>query len=162
MSVNSNNAGSPNKDEPFWKTKSLLEMNIQEWESLCDNCGKCCLQQIEDERTKQLVFTDVACDLFDQKTCHCTDYKNRTSRVPNCLRLDANNVFEAVEFAPLSCAYRLLTLNQDLPYWHHLRSGDKQTVHREGLSVKNRTRSMASIDEEKIEDYVVEWPNNEL
>lgn len=148
-------------NKPFWKTKTLFEMNKDEWEMLCDGCGKCCLQQLEDESTGQLVFTDIACDLFDQQHCSCTDYENRTSRVPNCMSLDVNNVVQAAEFAPPSCAYRLLALGEELPSWHPLRQGDRTLMHEQGLSAKNRCRSMNSIEQDKIEDYVVSWPLKE-
>ncbi len=144
--------------KPFWQTKSLFDMTPSEWESLCDGCGKCCLQQLEDEQTQELVFTDVACDLFDQSTCRCTDYDNRTTKVPNCLSLDSSNVMQAAEFAPPSCAYRLLALGEDLPDWHHLRRGDSKHMHEQGFSAQDKCRSVASINKEDIENYVVEWP----
>lgn len=141
----------------FWQTKSLSEMDKEEWESLCDGCGKCCLQQLEDA-SATIVFTDVACDLFDAQTCSCADYQNRSSRVPNCMSLDIDNVMEATEFAPPSCSYRLLALGEDLPKWHHLRQGDKALMHEQKFSAKNRCRSMKSIDLNDIEDFVVDWP----
>ncbi len=146
--------------KPFWQTKSLLEMSEDEWESLCDGCAKCCLQQLEDEDSQQLVFTDVACDLLDSQTCRCTDYPNRSIRVPSCMNLNINNIAQAAEFAPPSCAYRLLYLGDDLPDWHHLQSQSKESVHLSGNSVRGRCRPMASISEDDIEDYVVEWPQN--
>ena len=145
-------------EEPFWRTKSLLEMTVEEWESICDGCGKCCLQQLIDDETEQLVFTDVACDLLDGSSCRCKDYRNRSIRVPNCLTLNRHNILEGAAIAPSSCAYRLLLEGQDLPSWHHLVSGDKDAIHKAGKSVKNRIRKQSDIDVKKLEDYVVEWP----
>lgn len=143
---------------PFWETKTLLEMSTQEWESLCDGCAKCCLSQLQDEETEQLVFTDVACDLLDDNTCRCTDYQNRSIRVPRCVTMTAGNVHEAAEFAPPSCAYRLVLQEQALPEWHHLVSGSRATIHEQGQSVRHRVRFEHEINEDDLQDYIVEWP----
>lgn len=142
----------------FWKNKSLFEMSHQEWESICDGCGKCCLQQLQDEDTGELVFTDVACDLFEQQSCRCTDYENRSQKVPNCMTMNKDNVFECAEFAPPSCSYRLLLQGDDLPEWHHLVSGDADMIHQTGNSVSGKVRLQREIDQNEIEDYIVEWP----
>lgn len=144
--------------EPFWVTTSLLDMDREQWESICDGCAKCCLQQLEDEDTNQLVFTDVACDLLDSNSCRCSDYQQRSVRVPECMTLTPDNVRECAAFAPPSCAYRLLVEGQPLPTWHHLVSGRKESVHESGNSVANRVRKLSDIDLEDLEDYVVDWP----
>ena len=146
------------KKDPFWKSKSLLEMTHDEWESICDGCAKCCLQQLIDEDTEQLVFTDVACELLDGSSCRCADYQNRTTAVPSCMALNRDNVYACAEFAPSSCAYRLLLEGKDLPSWHHLVSGRKNTVHETGNSVKDRVRKENDIDITELENYVVDWP----
>ncbi len=147
---------SPMKNE-FWKTKSLFDMTRTEWESVCDGCAKCCLQQLQDEQTEQLVFTDVVCDLLDEGSCKCTDYLNRSTRVPSCMTMTKENVEECAEFAPPSCAYRLLLVGEDLPEWHHLNTGHKQSIHTRGKSVRGRVRQQNSVDMDKIEDFVVDW-----
>ena len=141
----------------FWEQKALHEMSRDEWESICDGCAKCCLTQLQDEDTEQLVFTNVACDLLNDNTCMCTDYENRSERVPSCVTMDAGNVEHAAEFAPPTCAYRLLIQGQPLPEWHHLVSGDRQTVHKSEKSVQGRVVFQKDIDEEAFEDYVVDW-----
>ena len=145
---------------PFWQQKTLFEMSSDEWESICDGCAKCCLSQLQDEETEQLVFTDVACNLLDDQTCRCTDYPNRSTRVPSCVTMNKDNVEEAAEFAPPSCAYRLLLEGEDLPKWHHLNSGDDQTVHQQGQSVRHRVRFEREINVDDIQDYIVDWPAN--
>jgi len=148
-----------NSDKPFWQQKSLLEMSHDEWESICDGCAKCCLTQLEDEETNLLVFTDVACDLLDGESCQCTDYPNRSTKVPSCITMNRDNVHKVAEFAPPTCSYRLLLTGQDLPEWHHLVSEEQHSVHRCGQSVQGKIRFAREIDAEDIQDYVVEWPN---
>jgi len=145
-------------EKPFWQSKTLFEMTPEEWESVCDGCAKCCLTQLEDEDSNQLVFTDVACDLLDDQTCRCSDYTHRSIRVPSCVTMNKENVEEAAAFAPPSCAYRLLLEGEDLPDWHHLNSNDKEVIHRQGQSVRHRVRFHREIKQEDIQDYIVEWP----
>ena len=141
----------------FWENKTLFEMNSREWESICDGCAKCCLTQLEDEDTEQLVFTDVACDLLDANTCQCTDYSHRSVRVPNCMTMTVENVESCAEFAPPSCSYRLLLEGKSLPEWHHLVSKDINAIHSVGRSVKQRVRFQRDVSSEDLQDYVVDW-----
>lgn len=147
-----------NKTKPFWESKTLQEMSHQEWESLCDGCAKCCLVQLEDEDTQQLVFTDVACNLLDEQTCRCTDYANRSTRVPECMTLTPDNVHTAAEFAPPSCAYRLLAIGAALPEWHPLVQAEPESTIASGNSVAKRVRFLRDVDPEALEEYVVDWP----
>ena len=147
-----------NSAKPFWENKSLLDMSHDEWESVCDGCAKCCLVQLQDEKTDLLVFTDVACHLLDDGTCRCKDYQNRSLEVPSCVVMNRDNVHETVEFAPPSCSYRLLLAGEKLPEWHHLLTGEKDTVHQSGNSVQHRVRSSEDINPEDIQGYIVDWP----
>ena len=119
----------------FWQTKTLEEMTREEWESLCDGCGKCCLHKLEDVDSGELHFTDVACRMLDRDRCRCTDYANRAQQVPDCLALTPRTVTE-VDWLPASCAYLRLARGQPLPDWHPLVSGDPRSVHRAGRSVR--------------------------
>jgi len=143
--------------KPFWETKTLYEMTPLEWESVCDGCAKCCLVQLEDEDTQELVFTDVACDLLNENSCRCTDYANRSQRVPTCMTMNAENVLACAEFAPPSCSYRLLLEGKPLPEWHHLVSGDPMQIHEQKKSVKNRVRFLGDVDKTELENYIVDW-----
>jgi uncharacterized protein len=149
-------------DPPFWKTKSLSEMTPEEWESLCDGCGRCCLIKMEDEDTGRYYFTDVACRLFDAGTCSCRDYANRDTEVPDCVRLTPENSGE-LGWMPPSCAYRLLAEGKDLPEWHPLRSGTAESVEAAGVSVKDRVFALeneVSIPElvARIRKWPGQWP----
>lgn len=143
---------------PFWKEKSLAEMNRQEWESLCDGCGRCCLNKFEEEGPPvRIQYTDVACHLFDSKSCQCKDYKNRKSKVKDCIRLTPKIMPEMICLPP-TCAYRRLYEGKSLPWWHHLRSGSRDTVHEVGMSARNRTVSEKKLSAAEIEQRIVSWP----
>ncbi len=120
---------------PFWETTPLAEMTTGEWESLCDGCGKCCLNKLEDSDTGELFFTNVACRLLDIGKCRCTRYVERNRLVPDCVILDQNNVRE-LKWMPATCAYRLVGEGKPLYWWHPLVSGDPDSVHRAGASVR--------------------------
>jgi len=122
--------------EPFWKRKPLAEMNREEWESLCDGCALCCLHKIQDEDTEEVFYTDTACRLLDMDTCRCNDYTNRARKVAECLVLVADRPGE-FKWLPASCAYRRLANGGDLPEWHPLITGDPDSVHAAGISIRS-------------------------
>jgi len=124
-------------EQGFWRTTALKDMTPQEWESLCDGCGKCCLAKLEDEDTGDIYWTSVGCRLFDGRTCRCRDYDNRLASVPDCIRLTPANV-RTIPWLPQTCAYRLVAEGRDLYWWHHLVSGSRDTVHEAGISVRGR------------------------
>jgi uncharacterized cysteine cluster protein YcgN (CxxCxxCC family) len=138
----------------FWKTKKLSEMSIDEWESLCDNCGKCCLHKLEDEKTDKIVFTNVACKLINLTTCRCTKYSKRTELVPECLDLRELDI-DRYGWLPSTCAYRLLNDDKELPSWHPLISGNSASVKRAGVSINSYAiKESNAID---FEDHIIEW-----
>ncbi len=140
---------------PFWRRKSLDQMTGEEWESLCDGCGKCCLNKIENIDTGEILPTRVACRLLDLGTCRCSDYGRRTRLVPDCVVLTPGNV-AAIPWMPATCAYRRLAESKDLAWWHPLVSGDPNTVHEAGISVRGKVISERRL-RKPLEDYVVDW-----
>ncbi len=133
-------------DKPFWETKTLQEMTVAEWESLCDGCGLCCLIRFEDEETGEVIPTRVACKLLDQHLCRCKDYANRKAYVPDCIKLTPWNI-EALSWMPKSCAYRRLHEGRSLPAWHPLITGDPESVHKAGVSIRDQTVSEEVLDD---------------
>jgi len=140
---------------PFWQTKTLDEMTPEEWESLCDGCGRCCLHKLRDEDTQALSFTNVACRLLDTGTCRCSDYENRFAHVPDCIQLTPK-ILREVDWLPPSCAYRRIDEGRGLPPWHPLRSGTTETVVTSGASARGRI--ISERDAGMLEDHVTEWP----
>jgi uncharacterized cysteine cluster protein YcgN (CxxCxxCC family) len=130
--------------EPFWRTTALADMTAAEWESLCDGCGLCCLIRLEDEDTGEVTPTRVSCVLLDTRTCRCSDYQDRHRTVPDCIKLTPGNLAD-LPWMPASCAYRRLHDGKDLPRWHPLLTGDPESVHRAGVSVRGQTISEASL-----------------
>ena len=138
----------------FWQEKSLSEMTKQEWESLCDGCGKCCLHKLEDEDTAEIHYTGVVCNLIELKTCRCTQYSKRTHLVPDCLDLTQHD-FADFNWLPETCAYKLLADGEDLPDWHPLVSGDPETVHDSGASIRSYAMKESEVDQ--IEEHIIQW-----
>jgi uncharacterized protein len=139
---------------PFWRTKTLKQMSQREWESLCDGCGKCCLHKMEDEESGAIYHTNVACRLLDLETCQCGNYSQRKRLVPDCVQLSPDNI-ERFEWMPSTCAYRLLAAGQDLPEWHPLVTGDPNSVHAAGVSMRGRAvTEPITHDDDVLEDFL--------
>lgn len=141
-------------EKPFWETTSLAAMSREQWESLCDGCGRCCLHKIRED-DGALRFTNVACRLLDGETASCTDYARRARRVPDCVQLTPEALAE-IDWLPPTCAYRLLADGSPLPAWHPLVSGDPQSVHAAGVSVRGRVVNERVAG--PLEHHIVDWP----
>jgi len=144
---------------PFWETKDLAEMSDTEWESLCDSCGQCCLFKLEDADTGEYALTNVACRFLDHDSCQCSDYANRQRNVPDCVKVTATNIAE-LRWMPETCAYRLLAEGKPLFPWHPLVSGDPESVHTAGVSVRGKAINEDMVDD--LEDHVIEELNRKL
>lgn len=145
---------SDGEPKPFWETKRLQDMSPAEWDSLCDGCGQCCLNKIEDEDTGKIFLTRLACSLLDIGSCRCKDYENRFARMPDCLSIDMKAV-KKLRWLPESCAYRRLHEGRGLAWWHPLVSGDPESVHQAGVSVRSWARSDKGIPESEIARYII-------
>ena len=143
-------------ESPFWKRKRLGEMTPEEWESLCDGCGRCCLLKLEDEDTQEIVYTRLACKLLDIGTCRCGSYATRHQKVPDCVRLTPESA-GTLEWLPPSCAYRLVANGEELAWWHPLVSGDPETVHQAGISVRDFAISEKKVRKGRYERFLLKW-----
>ena len=139
---------------PFWQAP-LETLDRGQWEALCDGCGKCCLHKVEDDETGRIYPTNVACKLLDVETALCSNYKHRRAFVPDCLRLTQGKIGD-FEWLPSTCAYVLRDAGEPLPDWHYLVSGDRNSVHAAGMSVKGR--ALSEVYAGPLEDHIVEQP----
>jgi len=142
----------------FWEKKPLTKMSQDEWEALCDGCGKCCLNKLEDEDTEEVALTRVACRLLDDSTCRCGQYDIRHQFVPECIVLRPDNIEDHLYWMPQTCAYRLIHEGRPLYDWHPLISGRADSVHHAGVSVRGITVPEFEIAEEDWEDHLIEEP----
>ena len=133
-------------------------MTRDEWEALCDGCGKCCLNKLEDEDTGEVELTRIACRLLDDATCRCSSYETRHDHVPECIVLTPETIQKNLYWLPVTCAYRLVHFGRPLPDWHPLISGEAESVHRAGVSMRGRTVSELTVDDDDWEDHIIEEP----
>lgn len=140
----------------FWKNKKLDQLSPEEWEALCDGCGLCCLNKIEDADSGEYFYTNVACSLLNKEKRLCSDYEGRNVLKHDCIRLTAENI-DQVPWLPSTCAYRLVQEGKDLPWWHYLISGTKETLNEAGIGYLEKLISEEDVDIECLPEYVVDW-----
>ena len=145
--------------DAFWTHKRLDQMTDREWEALCDGCGKCCLNKLEDEDSGRVALTRIACRLLDDATCRCAQYEIRHQFVPDCIVLKPDNIARNAYWMPDSCAYKLLWQGKPLPDWHPLLTGTPETVHDAGISIRGQTLSEFDVPEDDWEDHIIEDPS---
>lgn len=147
--------------DKFWENYTLDELTNDEWEALCDGCGRCCLIKLQDEETEKVHFTSAACEFLDLGCVSCSVYPQRFQKQPDCLKVTPYLVKHHADWLPDTCAYRLLAENKPLNWWHPLISGNKQTVIDAGISVKPWAVSESDINETELENYVIELLDGE-
>jgi uncharacterized cysteine cluster protein YcgN (CxxCxxCC family) len=140
----------------FWKTQPISALTSDEWEALCDGCGKCCLLKLEDFDTGAVEYTNIACRLLDEGTCRCSQYEIRKQLVPSCVVITPDTLSDVAYWMPTTCAYRRLHEGKDLPDWHPLVTGNPRSTHEAGMSMINRTVPEFEVEEDEYEDYIVE------
>lgn len=140
----------------YWETVPLAEMTKDQWESLCDGCGKCCLLKLEDEEDGELTYTNIACRLFDDTTCRCMNYSLRKMMVEGCIILTPESLPKTQEWLPKTCAYRRIAEGKPLAEWHPLISGSRETVHKAGVSMLNATVPEYEVAEENWYDHAID------
>ena len=139
----------------FWN-KKLSQLNKEEWEALCDRCGKCCLIKLEEINTKKIFYTNVSCKLLCTKTAHCKNYVNRKNIVKDCTTLNYKNI-KKINWLPKTCSYRLRNEGKDLPSWHYLISGNFNEMKKKDKCVRNRVTNEEKVDIKNIQNYIINW-----
>ena len=150
------------KQNKFWQDKPLSQLSQNEWERLCDGCGACCLIQLQDSDTEKRVYTSLVCQQMDLGTCQCRSYDNRFEKVPDCTKV-SYELLPTADWLPPTCAYLLRYQGRELFWWHPLISGDPQTVHQAGISVRHWAKSEEVVKQEAdFEDHIIEDPFADL
>ena len=140
----------------FWEDKSLAEMSVPEWESLCDGCAKCCLHKLEDADSGEVFYTKVRCRYLLEESCSCSDYERRSVLVPHCIKLRPEDLAD-YHWLPETCAYRLLAEGKSLFDWHPLVSGNPESVHAAGISIRGRAISDEFVHPDGYDEHIVHW-----
>ncbi len=138
----------------FWIGKTLAQLTSQQWEALCDGCGRCCLQKLKSPTTGKVKYTWVACYLLDIETGRCSDYELRHVLVPDCLKLEPSNILK-LRWLPKTCAYRRIAEGKALPEWHPLITGDPESVNAAGISIRQRAISEEFVHPDDLVNFQV-------
>lgn len=139
----------------FWIDTPLQALTAAQWEALCDGCGLCCMHKFEDADTGEMLYTSVACRLFDDAGCRCRDYGKRLLKVADCLNLRSLSLAQ-MRWLPATCAYRLRAEDKPLPAWHPLVAGHAEAVHAAGMSMRGRSVPEDAVPEAAWPDYIID------
>ena len=153
MRPSDNNSGAVR--DKFWELP-LEQLNAQEWELLCDGCGRCCLKKLQDEETEELAWTRIICRYFDQSSSRCQCYSDRTRLVPDCLDVSKMDI-AAAQWMPETCAYRLRFEEKLLFSWHPLLAGSQDAMVEAGISVAGRVLSEENVHPDGYEEHIIRW-----
>jgi len=142
-------------DKAFWEIKTLAEMTPQEQELLCDGCGRCCLQKLEDDESGETFFTRVACRLLDIPTCRCMNYPQRFDKVSDCAQV-LPMTDQKRHWLPYDCAYLRHERGEGLASWHPLITGSSASVHEAGVSIVEWAISEEYVAPELYEELIID------
>jgi uncharacterized cysteine cluster protein YcgN (CxxCxxCC family) len=141
----------------FWKTIPLDQLSEEQWESLCDGCARCCLIKLENVDSGEICTTNLACRYLDLEHGGCTQYRERTTLVPECVKLTPDNLAEQFHYMPQSCAYRLVYETGDLPDWHPLVNGGREAMDEAGIGITHFAVSETVIEgEDQWFDHIID------
>ena len=138
------------KNKPFYIKLTLDELTSEQWESLCDHCGLCCLRKFEDAATGRIKYSGIACEFLDPETCHCLVYEDRHFVNPECMAI-GREVVQQLKWLPETCAYRRLAEGKKLPWWHPLVCGESETVHEAHISARDKAVSGLYVHPEDLD-----------
>jgi uncharacterized protein len=79
------------------------EFSETAWEDICDRCGLCCFEKIENDHGT-VFFTSTPCRYLDVETRLCKIYERRFEINPECVRLTPKMV-ETLHWLHEGCAY---------------------------------------------------------
>jgi uncharacterized cysteine cluster protein YcgN (CxxCxxCC family) len=147
---------SASSTQGFWQEKALHELSREEWESLCDGCGLCCLQKLQDDETEEIFYTSISCRFLNIESCRCSVYEKRFEYLPECLNLTVETFQTALPWLPPSCAYKRVFEGKPLADWHPLISGNRQAIHQKKRSVKHFAISEAEVAEDDWQDNLID------
>ena len=142
--------------DEWWNTLPLEALDPEQWEALCDSCALCCLHKLEDDDTGEVYYTGIRCRYLDEATCRCGDYPNRSVLVPHCIDLVGKDCAQ-LHWLPSTCAYRLRAQGKSLPEWHYLVCGDRDAVHRAGVSIQGRAVSDEYVHPDGYDEHIIHW-----
>ena len=140
----------------FWKDIPITELTNEEWEAICDGCGKCCLIKLQEHAKSAPCFTNVACEFLNTESCKCKVYRSRKQKKNDCIILTPQNIRKIKDWLPNTCAYRLVSEKKDLPEWHHLNTKNYNSVHLTNNSVQKLAISELLVDDEDLENFVMD------
>lgn len=144
----------PEVNTSFWNIKALDQMSRTEWESLYDGCARCCMHKFQDEKTGKVSYTYISCRFLDTQQCKCTIYNDPYINNQKCKKISPNNI-RHLTWLPETCAYRLVAEKKDLKWWHPLVSGDPDTVHLAGISVRSIAVPEENVHPDDMEEFII-------
>ncbi len=147
-------------EQLWYNTLPLDQLTAEQWELLCDGCARCCLHKLEDADTGEVFYTSVRCRYLDEQNCRCSDYARRSVLMPNCVHLNPEAARD-FNWLPDTCAYRLRAEGKALPDWHPLVSGDPDSVHAAGISIRGRTISDEYVHADGYDEHIICWVGQE-